>query len=92
MRNLFLSFVTVLFLVPLSRAGVSSVGNGGGLAELEFIFYFNNSDKIVNYCLAAENSCHLTLEQSRVWKQLQRTVKKFQSSYTVDLISESSQP
>lgn len=67
MKSLFL--IVFILVSQLASAGISSIGNGGGLGELQFIYYFNNTHQIIEICEKSP-ACHVTAEQSASWNQL----------------------
>lgn len=93
MKKIISVIVFSIFLgFQFSKAGVNSVGAGGGLAELEFLFLFNNSQQVLNLCLQPENSiCQLSASQKQSWEKLSQNVKQLQDQYTVVYDSEGSE-
>ncbi len=62
----------LLFVASIQlHAGISSIGNGGGLGELQFIYYFNNTNQIIEICERSP-SCKLSTEQKSSWNQLKQ--------------------
>lgn len=87
-KIVFFLFSSFLIFGSYVKAGVNSVGNGGGLAELEFIFYFNNTNKIVEFCL----ECKISSEQKKQWEKLQTELSQKPNNYSIDFTSEGDQP
>jgi hypothetical protein len=81
-------FVIALFFFSLNiRAGITSLGNGGGLAELQFIYFFKNSDQIVNICKLTPN-CVLTASQLNNFENLKNMRHSIQNDIQIEFRSD----
>ena len=75
--------LSILMFVSLqSTAGVRSVGNGGGLGELQFIYYFNMVDQIIAICEKTP-SCQQTPEQKISWQQLKNDSVRLKNNINI---------
>lgn len=92
-KIVFLILGFFIFFHGFANAGVNSVGNGGGLAELEFIFYFNNTTQIIDFCLQSKTQeCKISTEQKKQWENLQLELTKHLINDSIDFTSEGDQP
>lgn len=80
-------FVTYILVTSFSKAGVRSVGDGGGFAELQLIYFFGNSKPVVQLCLDAKNICKLTAAQKVSWQKLLHHVDQINKNYSVGFVT-----
>lgn len=76
----------ILTFVSLQvTAGISSIGNGGGLGELQFIYYFDNTDQIIAICERSP-TCQLSSEQNVSWHQLKMQQLEFKNKVNISFV------
>lgn len=46
------------------------IGNGGGLTELQFIYFYKNSERFINHCLQTNNPCQISPSTLSDWKKI----------------------
>lgn len=80
MKTLFLG--VLIFVSQQAAAGISSIGNGGGLGELQFIYYFNNTDQIIEICEKSP-ACHINPEQKTSWNQLKLVLGQIKDNVNI---------
>ena len=70
MRTFSVFIVTSLFLTLSTHAGVGSVGHGGGLSEMKFIYLFQNSNQWIQLCLQKSDLCALSSTDKNIFTAL----------------------
>ena len=83
MKYLIVSILTWISLP--GAAGISSIGNGGGLGELQFMYYFNNADQIITICESSP-TCQLSPEQSASWNKLKLRSTDLKNKVTISFV------
>ena len=95
-KNLLMLSLTVLltamFIQPHAQAGGDFVGNGGGIAEKNFLFALDNFEKFTKMCLDAK-ACRLDYAQQNLIVLLNEAMPKEKSkSQVIYFVSEQKFP
>jgi hypothetical protein len=87
-----LKFVLSLSLILsalISSAGVRDVGTGGGFSEIQFVYYFENTKHLIQFCLENTSTCRLSSQQQSQWAKLLTEVDLIKQQYSVGFVSDS---
>ena len=88
MKSILLAF---LFISSFAHAGGDYIGNGGGLAEKNILFAFNNVERYARLCLDV-SSCRLTNAERDLLFDILSAMKQEYKADPVQFASEKKQP
>jgi hypothetical protein len=75
MKAPFITLMTILATAPTIQAGVSSVGNGGGFAEMQAYQIDRSMISTLDRCLLSSNLCGMTPPEIQATVDLSQTLK-----------------
>lgn len=88
--GLHLSFLSV---PTWATGGGSIVGNGGGLAEQNFIYAYNNLAHFYDLCWAHENECLNSTEEKKVFHLIRESLsQEYKTTYQIQFLSGQKNP
>lgn len=85
MKTVVSLFLSLLISISVN-AGISNIGNGGGLAEMRVIYLHQNLDRFLRICLTANNVCQLSNQTRSEWQNLVQRQVKDGSYYVISFV------
>ncbi len=77
---------SLIFFVPEFVFAQSIVKNGGGLAEMEFIYYHQNLPAYIRPCLIRPTDCGLSEREVSIWRDLTERHDEEVQSVQIDFV------
>ena len=84
------SLLSLLFAVTFSQSAfaIRSVGNGGGLAEMQVVYLNQNLGRFLKLCLTAENTCQISSATRAEWENISDDQRLHKISFVTEMINE----
>ncbi|MBC7466486.1 MAG: hypothetical protein H7256_10885 [Bdellovibrio sp.] len=65
---------------------ITNIGNGGGLAEMRFIYLHQNLDRFLKICLSEQKTCGISEETKAEWQSLSVRQAKDAAQYVISFL------
>ena len=69
-----------------SADGITNVNNGGGLAEMRFIYLHQNLDRFLKICLTEQETCEISADTKSEWQSLSVHQPKDAGQYVISFL------